>query len=53
MDDKYRKTLLNFPPPTGPGELTQWLGMVSYYKTFLPNLSQDATRLHTLKVKKD
>lgn len=53
MDDAYRETLRNFPPPKGPNELTLWLGMVSYYKTFLPTLSEDAARLHTLKTRKD
>ena len=53
MEDSYRRTLLDFPPPKGSKELTRWLGMVSYYKAFLPNLSNDAARLHSLKTKKD
>ena len=49
MNCKYWLALLDFPVPDSSAALRRFLGMVSYYKTFLPNLSKEAARLHKRK----
>ena len=52
MDSWHRQVLVDFPEPNCPTALARFLGMVGYYKTFLPNLSEHAARLHSLKMRK-
>ena len=53
MDSRYRQALVDFPEPNCPTALARFLGMVGYYKTFLPNLLELAARLHSLKMRQD
>ena len=49
MTPSYRAALLEFPPPSSPSELGRFLGMVGFYRQFITNMSQIASRLHTRK----
>ena len=49
MNRQYRSALLDFPPPTTAKGLARFLGMVGFYRHFLPGLATDSARLHTKK----
>ena len=49
MNQQYRSALFYFPPPTTAKELARFLGMIGFYRHFLPGLATDSARLHTKK----
>ena len=49
MNRQYRSALLDFPPPTSGKGLARLLGMVGFYRQFLPGLAAISARLHTKK----
>ena len=49
MNRQYRSALLDFPPPTSGKGMARFLGMVGFYRQFLPGLSDILSRLHTKK----
>ena len=49
MNRQYRSALLDFPPPTSGRGLARFLGMVGFYRHFLPGLATISARLHTKK----
>ena len=49
MNRQYRSALLDFPPPTSGKGLARFLGMVGFYRQFLPGLSAILARLHAKK----
>ena len=49
MNRQYRSALLDFPPPTSGKGLARFLGMVGFYRQFLPGLATISARLHTKK----
>ena len=49
MNRQYRSALLDFPPPTSGKGLARFLGMVGFYRQFLPGLAAISARLHTKK----
>ena len=49
MNRQYCSALLDFPPPTLGKELARFLGMVGFYRLFLPGLVAISARLHTKK----
>ena len=49
MNRQYRSALLDFPPPTSGKAMARFLGMVGFYRQFLPGLSDISARLHTKK----
>ena len=49
MSRQYRSALLDFPPPTSGKGLARFLGMVGFYRQFLPGLSDISAWLHTKK----
>ena len=42
MNRQYRSALLDFPPPTSPKGLARFLGMIGFYRHFLPGLAGDS-----------
>ena len=49
MNRQYRSALLDFPPPKSGKEMARFLGMVGFYRQFLPRLSDASAKLHTKK----
>ena len=49
MNRQYRSALLDFPPPTSGKAMARFLGMVGFYRQFLPKLSEISARLHSKK----
>ena len=49
MNRQYRSALLDFPPPTTAKGLARFLGLIGFYRHFLPGLATDSARLHTKK----
>ena len=49
MNRQYRSALLDFPPPKSGKEMARFLGMVGFYRQFLPKLSDASARLHSKK----
>ena len=49
MNRQYRSALLDFPPPTSGKGLARFLGMVGFYRQFLPGLATISARKHTKK----
>ncbi len=49
MNRQYRSALLDFPPPKSGKEMARFLGMVGFYRQFLPKLSDASAKLHTKK----
>ena len=49
MNRQYRSALLDFPPPKSGKEMARFLGMVGFYRQFLPKLSDVSARLHSKK----
>ena len=49
MNRQYRSALLDFPPPKSGKAMARFLGMVGFYRQFLPKLSDASARLHTKK----
>ena len=49
MNRQYRSALLDFPPPTSGKGLARFLGMVGFYRQFLPGLAAILARLHAKK----
>ena len=49
MNRQYRSALLDFPPPKSGKDMARFLGMVGFYRQFLPKLSDASARLHSKK----
>ena len=49
MNRQYRSALLDFPPPKSGKQMARFLGMVGFYRQFLPRLSDASAKLHTKK----
>jgi hypothetical protein len=52
MDPSYRDALLKFTPPRNPAALARFLGMLQYYRQFLPKMAMRTARLHAKKHEK-
>ena len=45
MNRQYRSALLDFPPPTTAKGLARFLGMIGFYRHFLPGLATDSAQV--------